>query len=70
MRELLKLLNRQYTTLCKIKTMLNNNFISLVGQSFPSVNKLFSSIQRNAFKDMYYRWCNKNGFYSIEKRTL
>lgn len=29
-RKSLKLLNRQYTTLCKVETMLNNNFISLV----------------------------------------
>lgn len=29
-RRSLKLLNRQYTTLCKVKTILNNNFISLV----------------------------------------
>ncbi|MDE6727981.1 MAG: IS110 family transposase [Oscillospiraceae bacterium] len=88
-RRSLKLLNRQYTTLCKVKTMLNNNFISLVDQSFPGVNKLFSSpqrssyghmkwvdfvikfphcecvygIPRSAFKDKYYRWCSKSGYY-------
>ncbi len=42
-RKSLKLLNRQYTMLCKVKTMLNNNFISLGDQPFPSVNKLFTS---------------------------
>lgn len=42
-RKPLKLLNRQYIMLYKVKTMLNNNFISLVNQSFPGVNKLFTS---------------------------
>ncbi len=94
-RRSLKLLNRQYTTLCKVRTMLNNNFISLVDQSFPGVNKLFSSpqrvsdghvkwvdfvikfphcdcvgkIPRSAFKDKYYRWCNKNGYYYSESKA-
>jgi len=94
-RRSLKLLNRQYTTLCKVKTMLNNNFISLVDQSFPGVNKLFASpqrssdghikwvdfvikfphcdcvrgIPRSAFKDKYYRWCNKNGYYYSDKKA-
>lgn len=94
-RRSLKLLNRQYTALCKVKTMLNNNFISLVDQSFPDVNKLFTSpqrgsdghlkwidfvikfphcdcvrgIPRNAFKDKYYRWCNKNGYYYSDSKA-
>ncbi len=94
-RKSLKLLNRQYTMLCKVKTMLNNNFISLVDQSFPGVNKLFTSpqrssdghfkwvdfvikfphcdcvcnIPRSAFKDKYYRWCNKNGYYYSESKA-
>ena len=53
-RRSLKLLNRQYTTLCKVKTMLNNNFISLVDQSFPGVNKLFASPQRSS--DGHIKW--------------
>lgn len=94
-RKSLKLLNRQYTTLCKVKTMLNNNFISLTDQSFPGVNKLFTSPQRSsdghlkwvdfvikfphcecvskisrcAFKDKYYRWCNKNGYNYSDKKA-
>lgn len=94
-RRSLKLLNRQYTTLCKVKTILNNNFISLVDQSFPGVNKLFTSPQRSsdghlkwvdfvikfphcecvskisrcAFKDKYYRWCNKNGYNYSDKKA-
>lgn len=55
--------------LCKIKTMLNNNFISLVNQSFPGVNKLFASPQCSAFKDKYYRWCNKNGYYYSDRKA-
>ena len=95
LRKSLKLLNRQYTSLCKVKTMLNNNFISLVDQSFPGINKLFkspqrssdghlkwvdfvikfphcecvSNIPRNAFKDKYQRWCNKNGYYYSDKKA-
>ncbi len=53
-RKSLKLLNRQYTMLCKVKTMLNNNFISLVDQSFPGVNKLFTSPQRGL--DGHLKW--------------
>lgn len=53
-RRSLKLLNRQYTTICKVKTMLNNNFISLVDQSFPGVNKLFTSPQRAS--DGHLKW--------------
>lgn len=53
-RRSLKLLNRQYTTLCKVKTMLNNNFISLVDQSFSGVNKLFTSPQRSS--DGHFKW--------------
>lgn len=94
-RRSLKLLNRQYTMFCRVKTILNNNFISLVDQSFPSVNKLFTSPQRSsdrhlkwvdfvikfphcecvsgiphsAFKDKYYRWCNKNGYYYSDAKA-
>ena len=94
-RRSLKLLNRQCTTLCKVKTILNNNFISLVDQSFPGINNLFTSpqrisdghlkwvdfvikfphcecvcgIPRSAFKDKYYRFCNKNGYYYSDSKA-
>ena len=53
-RRSLKLLNRQYTQLCKIRTMLSNNLISLLDQSFPGVNKLFTSPQRPS--DGHLKW--------------
>lgn len=46
LRSTLKLLNRQYTAACKQKTRLKNSFISLIDQSFPNVNKLFTQSSR------------------------
>ena len=42
-RHLLKTLSRQYNQYIKIKVMLKNNLISLLGQTFPDVNRLFTS---------------------------
>lgn len=53
-RKSLKLLNRQYSQLCKVKTMLTNNFISLLDRSFPNVNKLFTSPARTS--DGHLKW--------------
>lgn len=39
----LKALNRQYDKCNKLKTMLKNNLISLLDQTFPKVNLLFTS---------------------------
>ncbi len=54
LRSTLKLLNRQYTAACKHKTQLKNNFISLIDQSFPGINKLFTSPARSS--DGHEKW--------------
>ena len=43
LRKSLKLLNRQYQQASKLKTMMNNNLISLLDLTFPGINKLFTS---------------------------
>ena len=52
-RQLLKTLNRQYNQYIKIKVMLKNNLISLLDQTFPDVNRMFSSSTR---KDGHEKW--------------
>ena len=52
-RQLLKTLNRQYNQYIKIKVMLKNNLISLLDQTFPDVNRIFSSSTR---KDGHEKW--------------
>lgn len=42
-RNLLKTYNRQYNQYNKLKVMLKNNLISLLDQTFPSVNSLFNT---------------------------
>lgn len=54
LRSTLKLLNRQYTATCKHKTQLKNKFISLIDQSFPGINKLFTSPARSS--DGHEKW--------------
>ena len=54
LRRSLKLLNRQYTEFSKIKTMINNNFVALIDQSFPGINKQFKSPQRDS--DGHLKW--------------
>lgn len=45
-RNLLKTYNRQYNQYNKLKVMLKNNLISLLDQTFPSVNSLFNTSVR------------------------
>ena len=52
-RQMLKTYNRQYNQYIKLKVMLKNNLISLLDQTFPSVNTLFSSSPR---KDGHEKW--------------
>lgn len=52
-RHLLKTLSRQYNQYIKIKVMLKNNLISLLDQTFPDVNRLFTSPPR---KDGHEKW--------------
>ena len=52
-RQMLKTLNRQYNQYIKVKVMLKNNFIALLDQTFPNVNRLFNSPAR---KDGHEKW--------------
>lgn len=54
LRKSLKLLNRQYQQSSKLKTMMNNNLISLLDLTFPRINKLFTSPSRNS--DGHEKW--------------
>ena len=53
-RNMLKMYNRQYNKYGKIKTSLKNNLISIIDQSFPNVNTLFSSSPRS--EDGHEKW--------------
>jgi len=53
-RHMLKAYSRQYNKYIKIKTMLKNNLISLLDQTFPSVNELFTSPPRKS--DGHEKW--------------
>ena len=52
-RLLLKAHNRQYHHYIKLKVMLKNNLVSVLDQTFPDVNTLFSSKPR---KDGHEKW--------------
>jgi len=52
-RQMLKSYNRQYNQYIKLKVTLKNNLISLLDQSFPDVNTLFSSVPR---RDGHEKW--------------
>lgn len=52
-RHLLKTLNRQYNQYIKIKVMMKNNLIALLDQTFPNVNRLFTSPPR---QDGHEKW--------------
>jgi transposase len=54
LRKSLKLLNRQYQQASKLKTMMNNNLISLLDLTFPGINKLFLSPSRES--DGHEKW--------------
>ena len=53
-RKMLKAYNRQLSEYTKIKTMMKNNLISLLDQTFPRANELFSSLARE--KDGHEKW--------------
>ena len=53
-RVLLKSYNRQYNQYIKLKVMLKNNLISLLDQTFPGANTLFSTPARKA--DGHEKW--------------
>ena len=53
-RHMLKAYSRQYNKYTKIKTMLKNNLISLLDQTFPGVNELFTSPPRKS--DGHEKW--------------
>jgi len=53
-RQMLKAFSRQYSKHVKFKTMLKNNLISLLAQTFPSVNELFKSPPRKS--DGHEKW--------------
>lgn len=53
-RKTLKLLNRQYNQSVKIQTMMKNNLISLTDHTFPGINKLFTSPERQS--DGHEKW--------------
>jgi len=50
LRKTLKVYNRQLSEYTKIKTMMKNNLISLLDQTFPGANELFSSPRRTCEK--------------------
>lgn len=53
-RQTLKTFNRQYNQYMKIKVMLKNNLISLLDQTFPGLNTLFTSSARQ--DDGHEKW--------------
>lgn len=53
-RHMLKAFNRQYNKYNKLKVALKNNLISLLDQTFPGVNGLFSSPTRES--DGHQKW--------------
>lgn len=53
-RQTLKVYNRQYNQYMKLKVMLKNNLISVLDQTFPDVNKFFSTSPRKA--DGHEKW--------------
>jgi transposase len=54
LRQMLKAFSRQYSKYMKIKTSLTNNLISLLDQTFPGVNELFTSPSRKS--DGHEKW--------------
>lgn len=53
-RQMLKNYNRQYNQYLKLKVMMKNNLISLLDQTFPGVNTLFTSPPRK--EDGHEKW--------------
>jgi Transposase and inactivated derivatives len=52
-RQMLKILNRQYNQYIKVRVMFKNNLIALLDQTFPDANKLFSG---SPGKDGHEKW--------------
>lgn len=52
-RQMLKAYNRQYNQYMKVKVMMKNNLISLLDQTFPGINTMFSSPPR---QDGHEKW--------------
>ena len=53
-RKILKVFNRQLSEYTKMKTMLINNLIALLDQTFPGINRLFTSPVRES--DGHEKW--------------
>ena len=53
-RRMLKVYNRQYGQYSKLKVMMKNNLIALLDQTFPGVNRLFTSPPRKS--DGHEKW--------------
>ena len=60
-RHMLKAYSRQYSKYCKIKTMLTNNLIALLDQTFPGVNELFTSPPRK--RDGHEKWLDFSSYF-------
>ena len=64
-RKMLKAYNRQLSAYMKIKSVLKNNLISLLDQTFPFANELFSSPARSS--DGHQKWIDfVEKFYHCE----
>jgi len=60
-RQMLKTYSRQYNKYNKIKTMLKNNLIALLDQTFPGINELFTSQARE--KDGHEKWIDFAAYF-------
>ena len=60
-RQMLKTYSRQYNKYGKIKIMLKNNLISLLDQTFPGVNELFTSPPRK--RDGHEKWLDFAAYF-------
>lgn len=60
-RRMLKTYSRQYNKYGKIKIMLKNNLISLLDQTFPGVNELFTSKPRK--RDGHEKWLDFAAYF-------
>ena len=60
-RKMLKVFNRQLSEYTKMKTMLINNLIALLDQTFPGINRLFTSPVRES--DGHEKWVDFVGTF-------
>ena len=60
-RQMLKAFSRQYSKYIKLKTMLKNNLISMLDQTFPGVNELFKSPPRKS--DGHEKWLDFSSYF-------